>query len=173
MISTSCITGTGFMKCMPITCPGRPVAAASLVIEIELVLVARIAPGRQMRSSSVSTFRLTSSFSTTASTTRSASAKASSSPAWRRRERAACLSSAVILPLVTPRSRPLSIAATPRASASGATSTRITARPLAIPTCAMPWPMVPAPTTPRVRISMHEAPCRGWAADPPAAVRQE
>ena len=45
MISTSCITGTGFMKCMPMTCAGRPVAAASLVIEIELVLVARIAAG--------------------------------------------------------------------------------------------------------------------------------
>ena len=43
MTSTSCITGTGFMKCMPITFSGRLVAAASLVIEIELVLVARMA----------------------------------------------------------------------------------------------------------------------------------
>ena len=35
MISTSFMTGTGFMKCMPITRSGRPVAAASRVIEIE------------------------------------------------------------------------------------------------------------------------------------------
>ena len=45
MISTSFITGTGFMKCMPITDSGRFVRAAISVIEIELVLVARIAPG--------------------------------------------------------------------------------------------------------------------------------
>ena len=44
MTSTSCITGTGFMKCMPITCSGRFVRAAISVIEIELVFVARIAP---------------------------------------------------------------------------------------------------------------------------------
>ena len=45
MTSTSCITGTGFMKCIPITCSGRRVRAAISVIEIELVLVARIASG--------------------------------------------------------------------------------------------------------------------------------
>ena len=38
MTSTSCITGTGFMKCMPMTCSGRFVRAAISVIEIELVL---------------------------------------------------------------------------------------------------------------------------------------
>ena len=44
MISTSCITGTGFMKCIPITCAGRLVRAAISVMEIELVFDARIAP---------------------------------------------------------------------------------------------------------------------------------
>ena len=44
--STSCITGTGFMKCIPITWSGRRVRAAISVMEIELVLVARIALGR-------------------------------------------------------------------------------------------------------------------------------
>ena len=39
------MTGTGFMKCMPITCSGRLVRAAISVIEIELVFVARIASG--------------------------------------------------------------------------------------------------------------------------------
>ena len=44
-ISTSCISGTGFMKCMPATRSGRRVAAASLVIEIDDVLLARTASG--------------------------------------------------------------------------------------------------------------------------------
>ena len=42
-ISTSFISGTGFMKCMPITRSGRPDAAASFVIEIDDVFDARIA----------------------------------------------------------------------------------------------------------------------------------
>ena len=41
--STSLITGTGFMKCIPMTCSGRLVAAANSVIEIEDVLLARMA----------------------------------------------------------------------------------------------------------------------------------
>ena len=39
------MTGTGFMKCMPITRSGRFVCAPMRVIEMELVLLARIAPG--------------------------------------------------------------------------------------------------------------------------------
>ncbi len=38
--STSSISGTGFMKCMPMKCSGRSVTEASRVIEIEEVLVA-------------------------------------------------------------------------------------------------------------------------------------
>ena len=45
--STSFISGTGFMKCMPMKRSGRFVAAASSVIEIDEVLVARIARRRQ------------------------------------------------------------------------------------------------------------------------------
>ena len=37
MISTSFITGTGFMKCMPMNFSGRSVAAPSRVIEIDEV----------------------------------------------------------------------------------------------------------------------------------------
>ena len=44
--STSAISGTGFMKCMPMTFSGRRVAAPSLVIEIDDVLEARMASGR-------------------------------------------------------------------------------------------------------------------------------
>src|SRR2546430_1738924 len=43
--STSGMTGTGFMKCIPITCAGRLVWAAIAVMEMEEVLLARIAAG--------------------------------------------------------------------------------------------------------------------------------
>src|SRR3546814_1395834 len=36
--STSCISGTGFMKCMPMNLAGRSVTAASRVMEIDEVL---------------------------------------------------------------------------------------------------------------------------------------
>ena len=42
MTSTSAMTGTGFMKCMPTKRSGREVSAASAVMEIEDVLLARI-----------------------------------------------------------------------------------------------------------------------------------
>ena len=45
MTSTSFITGTGFMKCMPMTLLGLLVALASLVIDMDEVLVAMMASG--------------------------------------------------------------------------------------------------------------------------------
>ena len=44
--STSDISGTGFMKCMPRTRSGRLVAAPSVVIEIEDVFEDRMTSGR-------------------------------------------------------------------------------------------------------------------------------
>ena len=44
-ISTSFISGGGFMKCSPMTRSGRDVAPASFVSEMDDVLLARIAPG--------------------------------------------------------------------------------------------------------------------------------
>ena len=43
--STSCITGTGFMKCRPMNRSGRSVLDASRVIEIDEVFEARIVSG--------------------------------------------------------------------------------------------------------------------------------
>ncbi len=51
MISHSGMTGTGFMKCMPITRSGRLVQAAISVIEMLEVLVARIAGAGAISSS--------------------------------------------------------------------------------------------------------------------------
>jgi hypothetical protein len=50
--STSAITGTGLKKCMPTTRDGSLEAAAMRVTEIDDVLVAKIASGRQIASSS-------------------------------------------------------------------------------------------------------------------------
>ena len=74
MISTSFITGTGFMKCMPMNFSGRSVAAPSRVIEIDDVLEASRHAGFRCGVSCLKIARLTSSFSVAASITRSASA---------------------------------------------------------------------------------------------------
>ena len=63
MSSTSSITGTGFMKCMPMKRSGRSVAAARRVIEIEEVFVARMASGFSSGQSSAKILRFTASFS--------------------------------------------------------------------------------------------------------------
>ena len=61
------------MKCIPITCAGRFVTAAILVIDIELVLVAKMASSGACSSISRNILSLRSTFSVAASTTRSAS----------------------------------------------------------------------------------------------------
>ena len=59
MSSTSSISGTGFMKWMPMKRSGRSVDAASRVIEIDDVLVARIASGLSTGQSVAKILRLT------------------------------------------------------------------------------------------------------------------
>ena len=51
MISTSFISGGGFMKCMPMTRSGRVTAAPIIVMLIDDVFVASTMPLRQTRSS--------------------------------------------------------------------------------------------------------------------------
>ena len=71
MSSTSCITGTGFMKWMPMNCSGRSVEAARRVIEIDDVLDATIASFFSTGQSALNILRLTLSSSVAASITRS------------------------------------------------------------------------------------------------------
>ena len=73
MTSTSLISGTGFMKCIPITLSGRLVCAAIFVIEIDEVLLAKITPVRALASMSLNILNLSSGFSVAASMTKSAS----------------------------------------------------------------------------------------------------
>ena len=74
MISTNFITGTGFMKCIPITLSGRLVASAIALMEILEVLLASIASGLQIVSNSANVENFSSGISGIASTTKSASA---------------------------------------------------------------------------------------------------
>ena len=76
--SMSFITGTGFMKCIPITLSGLLVCAASLVIEIDEVFDANIVCGLVMVVSCLKIDDLTSKFSSAASTTKSQSWRSSS-----------------------------------------------------------------------------------------------
>src|SRR5207249_2216828 len=70
------ITGTGFMKCIPITWAGRLVCAAIVETEIDDVLLASTAAGGANRSSSRKILNLVSDCSVAASTTSSTSATA-------------------------------------------------------------------------------------------------
>ena len=159
MTSMSFITGTGFMKCMPITFSGREVAAARRVIEIELVLVARMV-GRRAQAVEVGEHlgldlqpldhRLDHEVGVGEGREVARRSSAVRAPASR--------SSAVSFPLATSRSSPLPIWAAPRSSAAGAASTSTTSYPLCAATWAIPCPIVPAPTTPIVRISMKADP---------------
>ena len=72
MISTRFCTGAGLKKCTPMTRPGWALAVEISVTDSEEVLVARIASGATIASSSRKIPFLTSSDSTTASTTKSA-----------------------------------------------------------------------------------------------------
>ena len=66
MTSTSVITGTGFMKCIPMTCFGLLTNFANFVIEIELVFEAKIAFFGKISSNFSKIPFLTSKFSVTA-----------------------------------------------------------------------------------------------------------
>ena len=113
MTSTSFITGTGFIKCMPMTLSGRPVWAAIRPMGMEDVLVARITSGRQVASRSLKIWYFIGSFSVAASTTKSAGAISPRSTLVLIRPRTAFISSSVILPFSTPRFRILLMLATP------------------------------------------------------------
>jgi len=146
--STSFITGTGLKKCIPITCCGRDVVEASLVMEIEDVFEARITSGRQMRSSSRNNSDLIPSFSEAASTMKSQLASLERSVVGAIRLSVSSFCASVIFALATSRSRFLAITVSARSSNFCSRSHSVTSYPLRANTCAIPLPMVPAPMTP-------------------------
>ena len=125
--STSFITGTGFMKCIPITFSGLWVCEAIFVIDIEDVFVASIADGLQSWSSSLKILHFKSTFSVAASIT--ISAFCTPSPKDEKELiffNVFSLSVAVIFSFTTIRSRFLEIVSKPFFNASEETSTRPT-----------------------------------------------
>ncbi len=91
----------GLKKCRPTTSCGRAVTAAIASTSSVEVLVARIVPGRAIRSSWRNTSCLTAMSSNTASITRSTSAAASSDSAYAIRPRRASASAWASLPFFT------------------------------------------------------------------------
>ena len=151
--STSTITGTGFIKCIPTKRSGRFVSAASVVTEIDDVLLAMMTSGGRISSASPSTGRLISIFSGTASTTKSAAAMAVISVTGCNRPRTVSFSASAILPFLISRSRFFLIVSIPRSRNRCSTSRKITLYPERANTCAMPFPIVPAPSTATVLTS--------------------
>ena len=150
MISTRFCTGAGLKKCTPMTRPGWALAVEISVTLSEEVLVARIASGATMPSSSWKICFLISSDSTTASTTKSASCRSLSVVLSVIRPSRSAASASVSFSRLTAREVECSRCWRPRATASSFSSTPMTANPLRANTSAIPAPMVPRPTTPMV-----------------------
>src|SRR5262245_26658761 len=142
---------------MPMTAPGRLVAAASFVTEIDDVFVAMIAPGFAAASILAKSFSLSSRFSVAASIRRSQSFSAPMSVVVLTRASTAPFSAAVILSFFTRRSRLASIVFTPRSSCGWPISLIVTGYSATANACAMPLPIVPAPMTPIVLMSTSDS----------------
>src|SRR5438132_7444031 len=147
--SHSCMTVTGWKKCMLQHISGRPLTSASRLIAMVLELLARIAVFFACLPSASNTLFLASKFSITASITRSAEAAAvarSLESAMRASAWSAC--SLVSLPFSTERSTSLRFWARALSSWPSTVSTRVTSwRPPNAVCSASCEPMVPAPTT--------------------------
>ena len=140
------IIGTGFMKCMPMNLPGRSVAAARRVTEIDDVLVAiRVSSLVSLGQSACRISFLTASSSVAASITRSTLAAASSSTDCVIRASAATRSASSTLPRATWRRMLRSIPARAASRRSWAMSMSVTSSPERAQTWAMPDPICPAP----------------------------
>ncbi|CAH0164073.1 hypothetical protein SRABI80_00937 [Peribacillus frigoritolerans] len=113
MTSTSFMTGTGFIKCMPITFSGLFVAAAISVIGSEEVLDARMTCRGVISSNSANILVFISMFSTAASITKSTAAAFFKFVEEVSRERIASFSSDSIFPFSTCRDRFLAIVPKP------------------------------------------------------------
>ena len=147
--SSSRISGGGLKKCMPTTLSGRAAADASELTRIDEVLVASTADSPQISDSRPNSSRFSSIRSGAASITSSQPASASSEGARVRRSPAECACSAVQRPRSAPFSRPERTRSRPLSSASGSGSCSTVSSPARQPSCAIPAPIVPAPTTPR------------------------
>ena len=148
--STSSISGTGFMKWMPMKRSGRSVEEASRVIEIDEVLVPRMASGLSDAAElgedlALDVFLLGRGLDDEVAVgeglacCRPAAMRLSAACALVLGDRASCATCRAMLPLMV---------AMPALMRSGETSLSITSKPASAQTWAMPLPIWPAPTTP-------------------------
>src|SRR6187200_2126308 len=147
MISISPMTGTGEKKCRPMNLVGRSVAVARLVMLMLLVFVAKIAPSSATLVTPCHVSRLTASSSKTASTTMSCPAAASVPSAVPMRPSVSSAAGCSSFPFSTWRARLAAIRALPFSASSAVRSESVTVLPAAALTCAIPWPIRPAPMT--------------------------
>ena len=147
-ISTSSITGAGFMKCMPITFSGLLVAEASRVMGMEEVLEARMVCGGTTLSSllKISSFR--GSTSDTASIIISVPASSSNPWAPFTLFSISAFFSWGSLPLWTNLSRFLATPSSALWRRSLLASTTLTSNPAPAASWAIPCPICPPPTIP-------------------------
>ena len=166
MISTSFITGTGFMKCMPMNFSGRSVAAPSRVIEIDEVLDAIMQAGFRCGISVLEDRLLHVLLLGRRLDHQVALAERGVVGAGRdARQRRRPGPRAMIRLRLTCRSMLRAIVAIALSSGSGFTSSSITGSPASAQTWAMPLPICPAPITPTRAISGGSA-----SSAPPAGV---
>ena len=145
--STSFISGTGLKKCMPTKRCGRRRPCAMAVIEIDEVLLASTQSSATMASNCCHKARLTSTFSTMASTTSVQLAASCKLAIGAIRPIKASTSADCIFPLATRVARLLRSLSIALWAAPSRTSNSCTVWPACAATCAMPAPMMPAPTT--------------------------
>lgn len=145
--STSGSSGAGLKKCRPTKRPGERRAPPMAVTDRDEVLVASRQSSATMPSSSRNRSCLTSSRSRTASTTRAQSASSARVSAGSSRARAASRSAPVSRSFSTSRSRRAPISSAASRARPGTVSYSRTGWPATSATWAMPWPMVPVPTT--------------------------
>ena len=147
MISIRPMTGTGEKKWRPMNLGARSVAVARLVMLMLLVLLAKIASGSAERVSASQVSRLTDSSSKTASMTMSCPAAASVPSVVAMRSRISSAADCSIFSFSTWRARLPATRALPFSASSAVRSERVTLLPAAALTCAIPWPIRPAPMT--------------------------
>ena len=147
MISIRPMTGTGEKKCRPMKRVGRSVAVASPVIEMLLVLLAKIAWASALLLTAAQVWRLSGSSSKTASITRSWPAAPSVPTAVVTRPRISSALDWSSFPFSTWRARLPAMRSRPFLASSAVRSERVTCLPAAALTWAMPCPIRPAPMT--------------------------
>ena len=146
-ISTKGIKGAGLKKCSPAKRSGRLSAAPMAVIEMDEVLVERIASSSTMLSSETNSDCFAARSSTIASMMSAASASSDTSVATDNLSAAACAASGVRRPLSASLWSCARMPSIADAAAPSRASSNLTGWPATAAICAMPPPIAPAPIT--------------------------